>query len=55
MLATGGANGGGYVLTMNQIVAVHGALLVSQGLLNCFPIQLLDYVGLFAVAWQVIG
>ncbi|KAG0615789.1 hypothetical protein M758_5G067200 [Ceratodon purpureus] len=55
LLSTGGANGGGYVLTRNQIVAIIAALLVSQGLLNCLPIQILDYLGLFAVAWNVIG
>lgn len=55
LLSTGGANGGGYILTKNQIVAVHGGLLVSLGLLNSFPIQLLDYIGLFAVVWQIIG
>lgn len=55
LLSTGGANGGGYILTKNQIVAVHGGLLVSQGLINSLPIQVLDYLGLFAVTWQVLG
>ncbi|KAG0610523.1 hypothetical protein M758_7G072100 [Ceratodon purpureus] len=55
LLATGGVNGGGYVLNKNQAVGIHGALLVSIGLLNSLPIQILDYVGLFAVAWNVVG
>ncbi|KAG0583556.1 hypothetical protein M758_3G147700 [Ceratodon purpureus] len=55
LLSTGGANGGGYILSRNQIVGVHGGLLVSLGLLNSFPIQWLDYIGLFSVVWQLIG
>lgn len=55
LLGTGGANGGGYILTKNQCVAVHASLLLSQGLLNCLTIQYLDYLGLLAVAWNFLG
>lgn len=55
LLGTGGGNGGGYLLNKYQLIGIHGGLIVSQGLLNCMPIQYLDYFGLLAVAWNVLG
>lgn len=55
LLATGGANGGGYLMGKYQLIGVHAAILFSTGLLNCLPIQYIHYLSLFAAAWNLVG
>uniref|UniRef100_A0A7I4BHT7 OTU domain-containing protein n=1 Tax=Physcomitrium patens TaxID=3218 RepID=A0A7I4BHT7_PHYPA len=55
LLATGGANGGGYLMNKYEVVGINGVILFSTGLLNCMPIQYLDYLSPFSAAWQLIG
>lgn len=55
LLSTGGANGGGYVLNKYQLIGIHGGAIVTEGLLNCMSIEYVDYLGLLAVAWNILG
>ena len=55
LLGTGGANGGGYLVSKYVVVGLHGAILFSHGLINCLPIHLMAYLGTLAAAWNVIG
>lgn len=55
LLATGGANEGGYVMNKYQMIGMHAAILFSTGLINCLPILCLHYLSLFAAAWNLVG
>lgn len=55
LLATGGTNNGGYLLSKYEMVGLHAAILFSAALINCLPIQYIDYLSLFAAAWNIIG
>ncbi|KAG0566559.1 hypothetical protein KC19_7G072400 [Ceratodon purpureus] len=55
LLGTGGGNGGGYLMNKYVLIGVHGGLILLQGLINCMPIQYVDFFGLLAVVWNVVG
>lgn len=55
LLGTGGGNGGGHLMDKYALIGIHGGLIVSQGLLNCMPIHYVDYLGLLAVVWNILG
>jgi hypothetical protein len=55
LLGTGGGNGGGYLMNKYVLIGVHGGLIFLQGLLNCMPIRYVDYLGLLAVVWNILG
>lgn len=38
-----------------QLIGIHGGLIVTEGLLNCRPIQYVDYLGLLFIPWNIVG
>ncbi|XP_047055351.1 amino-acid permease BAT1 homolog [Lolium rigidum] len=55
LLATGGANGGGYVASKYVILAIYGLILLLHGLINSLPIHWLSWFGQLGVFWNVAG
>ncbi|KAJ4818103.1 Amino-acid permease BAT1-like protein [Rhynchospora pubera] len=55
LLSTGGANGGGYTASKYLVLGFHGALLVSHGIINSLPIQVLALFGKLGALWNVLG
>ncbi|CAL0316405.1 unnamed protein product [Lupinus luteus] len=55
LLSTGGKNGGGYVASKYEIIALHGGILVLHGILNSLPISLLSFLGQLGAAWNFLG
>lgn len=55
LLSTGGANGGGYVLSKYALIGLQAIILVSLGFLNCLPVHYLAYIGNLAMVWNVLG
>uniref|UniRef100_J3L7S0 Amino acid permease n=1 Tax=Oryza brachyantha TaxID=4533 RepID=J3L7S0_ORYBR len=55
LLATGGANGGGYMASKYVVLAIYCAILISHGLINSLPIQWLSWFGHLGVFWNVAG
>jgi hypothetical protein len=55
LLATGGANGGGYYASKYVVLALHAGILLSQALINNMSINLLKYLGPVAAFWNLFG
>jgi amino acid permease (GABA permease) len=55
LLATGGANGGGYVASKYVILAIYGVILLLHGLINSLPIHWLSWFGQLGVFWNIAG
>ncbi|CAO1940902.1 unnamed protein product [Urochloa humidicola] len=55
LLATGGANGGGYMASKYVVLAIYGAILVIHGLINSLPIQWLAWFGQLGAFWNLAG
>ena len=55
LLSTGGANGGGYVLSKYALIGLQAIILMSLGFLNCLPVHYLAYIGNLAMVWNVLG
>lgn len=55
LLGTGGANGGGYVLSKYALIGLQAVILLSLGLLNCLPVQYFSYVSNFSMVWNALG
>lgn len=55
LLATGGANGGGYLASKYVLIAMHGGILFLHALINSLNITWLSYVTIIAAAWNVVG
>ncbi|CAL5002662.1 unnamed protein product [Urochloa decumbens] len=55
LLATGGANGGGYLASKYVLLAIYCCILILHGLINCLPIQLLSWFGHLGVFWNTAG
>uniref|UniRef100_J3L7R9 Amino acid permease/ SLC12A domain-containing protein n=1 Tax=Oryza brachyantha TaxID=4533 RepID=J3L7R9_ORYBR len=55
LLATGGANGGGYMASKYVVLAIYCAILISHGLINSLPIQWLSWFGRLGAFWNVAG
>ena len=55
LLSTGGANGGGYLLSKYALIGLQAIILVSLGFLNCLPVHYLAYIGNLAMVWNVLG
>ena len=55
LLASGGANGGGYLASKYVLIAMHGGILFLHALINSLNITWLSYITIIAVAWNVVG
>jgi hypothetical protein len=55
LLATGGANGGGYVANKYVVIGIHGGILFSHALINSFSIHWVSYLGTLAAFWNILG
>uniref|UniRef100_M8AYL4 Putative amino-acid permease n=1 Tax=Aegilops tauschii TaxID=37682 RepID=M8AYL4_AEGTA len=55
LLSTGGNNGGGYLASKYEVIAIHAAILLSHALINSLPIAWLSFFGQFAAAWNMLG
>uniref|UniRef100_A0A0E0JTI4 Amino acid permease n=1 Tax=Oryza punctata TaxID=4537 RepID=A0A0E0JTI4_ORYPU len=55
LLATGGANGGGYMASKYVVLAIYSAILILHGLINSLPIQWLSWFGQLGAFWNVAG
>ena len=55
LLATGGANGGGYLASKYVLIAMHGGILFLHALINSLNITWLSYITIIAAAWNVVG
>ncbi|KAG0630375.1 hypothetical protein M758_1G174100 [Ceratodon purpureus] len=55
LLATGGANGGGYVANKYVVIGIHGGILISHALVNSFSIRWVSYLGTLAAFWNILG
>lgn len=55
LLATGGANGGGYFASKYVVIAFHAGILFSHALINSMSITILAYLGTLAAVWNLFG
>uniref|UniRef100_A0A0D9VA54 Amino acid permease n=1 Tax=Leersia perrieri TaxID=77586 RepID=A0A0D9VA54_9ORYZ len=55
LLATGGANGGGYLASKYVVLAIYSGILILHGLINSLPIQWLSWFGHLGAFWNVAG
>ncbi|EEE55994.1 hypothetical protein OsJ_04742 [Oryza sativa Japonica Group] len=55
LLATGGANGGGYMASKYVVLAIYSAILILHGLINSLPIRWLSWFGQLGAFWNVAG
>lgn len=55
LLASGGANGGGYLASKYVLIAMHGGILFLHALINSLNITWLSYITIIAAAWNVVG
>ncbi|KAF0926804.1 hypothetical protein E2562_027402 [Oryza meyeriana var. granulata] len=55
LLATGGANGGGYMASKYVVLAIYCSILIMHGLINSLPIQWLSWFGHLGAFWNVAG
>jgi hypothetical protein len=55
LLATGGANGGGYLASKYVVLAIYGFILLLHGLINSLPIHWLSWFGQLGAFWNVAG
>ncbi|MED6137516.1 Mitochondrial branched-chain amino acid (BCAA) aminotransferase [Stylosanthes scabra] len=55
LLSTGGKNGGGYVASKYEVIAIHGGILILHGIINSLPITLLSFLGQLAAFWNILG
>ncbi|XBI25190.1 hypothetical protein VPH35_050165 [Triticum aestivum] len=55
LLSTGGNNGGGYLASKYEVIAIHAAILLSHAVINSLPIAWLSFFGQFAAAWNMLG
>lgn len=55
LISTGGANGGGYVLTESQIFGAACLTVVICAVINSFPIRIVAIVLSLSAIWQVVG
>jgi hypothetical protein len=55
LLSTGGANGGGYMLSKYAQIGLQAVILLSLGLLNCLPVQYFAYVSNLSMVWNALG
>ncbi|XP_008674552.1 amino-acid permease BAT1 homolog [Zea mays] len=55
LLATGGANGGGYLASKYVVLAIYCAILVLHGLINSLPIHWLAFFGQLGAFWNLGG
>uniref|UniRef100_A0ACD5XD02 Uncharacterized protein n=1 Tax=Avena sativa TaxID=4498 RepID=A0ACD5XD02_AVESA len=55
LLATGGANGGGYLASKYVVLAIYALILFLHGLINSLPIHWLSWFGQLGVFWNVAG
>lgn len=55
LLATGTAQGGGYVSSQKILLAIYGGVLVFIGLINTFFVRFLGAVGNISVWWHVFA
>ncbi|CAM6112112.1 unnamed protein product [Calypogeia fissa] len=55
LLATGGANGGGYFASKYVVLAFHAGILFSQAVINSLSITILGYLGPLAAIWNMFG
>ncbi|BAD88022.1 putative GABA-specific permease [Oryza sativa Japonica Group] len=55
LLATGGANGGGYMASKYVVLAIYSVILILHGLINSLPIHWLSWFGQLGAFWNVAG
>ena len=55
LLSTGGANGGGYILSKYALIGLQAVILLSLGILNCLPVQYFAYLSSFSMIWNALG